>query len=143
MSETVELSATEAAQRLLPLLKEYSAKIATISERGVVVLEQLQTHHKSAIHPSGLEAGRLICLHEALEKPVTDLAREASGLIEHAALEYHLRAELKLRLDELEEHIKFAAVFAGELIAQITPNASRAEWVRKLIEKSGRYKAPF
>ena len=143
MSQAAELSATEAAQRLLPLLKEYAAKVAALSERGSVVLEQLVPNSREVYHPSALEAGRLICLHETLEKPVTDLAREASGLVEHAALEHYLRAELKLRLDELEEHIRFSTVLVGELIGHIAPNTKRAEWLRKLIEKSGRYKAPF
>lgn len=156
MSATVELTATELTVRLLPLLKEYAAKFAAFSERVAIVLEKFVTPDssstgtvryvtiaKSAVTPAAVEAGRLICLHDTLDKPVTDLAREASGLVEHAALEYHLRAELKLRLDELEEHIKFSGVMVGELIAYLMSQKDQAEKVRKLIEKSGRYKAPF
>jgi hypothetical protein len=153
VSQAVELSATEAAQRLLPLLKEYAAKMAAFSERAAEVLEKFVSPDsnyagfvkliKNLSTPAALEAGRLICLHDTLEKPVTDLAREASGLIEHAALEHHLRAELKLRLDELEEHAKFSVVMAAELVAYLTAQKDQAERVRKLIENSGRYKAPF
>jgi hypothetical protein len=153
VSQAVELSATEAAERLLPLLKEYAAKMAAFSERVAEVLEKFVSSDsnsagyvklvKNLSTPAALEAGRLICLHDTLEKPVTDLAREASGLIEHAALEPHLRTELKLRLDELEEHAKFSVVVAAELVAYLTAQKDQADRVRILIEKSGRYKAPF
>jgi hypothetical protein len=140
MSTIVELNATEIATRLLPLLKEYAAKMADISERVVDVFEQYTTvRFTSLVHAN---AGRVICLRDALDKPVTDLAREASGLIEHSALEYHLRGELKLRLDEIEEHIRFSGVMVRELIKLLTTERW-ADQVRKLIEQSGRYKAPF
>jgi hypothetical protein len=142
MSEVPELTATAAAERLLPPLKEYAEKLAAFAERSTEVLNGAMkgTHAQRA---SALEFGRLICLHDTLEKPVTELAREASGLVEHAALEHHLHAELKLRLDELEEHIRFASVMVGELIELLVQWRGEAERVRKLIEKSGRYKAPF
>ena len=155
MSGTVELTATESAERLLPLLQEYAAKTAAFSERVVIALEKFVTPESNSIGrvrftatsgnfatPAALEASRLICFHDALDKPVTDLAREASGLIEHAALEYHLRAELKLRLDELEEHIKFSAVMVGELVKYLTAQKDQAALVRKLVEEF-RPKAPF
>lgn len=140
MSTTVELNATEIAQRLLPLLKEYAAKMVEFSKDAE---EALGTN---ATLLALLKAVRLLCVHETLEKPITDLAREASGLIEHAALEYHLRAELKLRLDELEEHIKFTWVLVEELRTQIIAGSSKPEIarLRSLVEnKGGRYKAPF
>jgi hypothetical protein len=142
MSATVELNATEIATRLLPLLKEYAAKMASFSKEA----EDALTKYGSGQYLPGLyTAVRLLCLHETLEKPVTDLAREASGLIEHAALEYHLRGELKLRLDELEEHIKFTLVMVDELRTKIIADyKSEAARLRALLEsKGGRYKAPF
>jgi len=143
VNATVELTATEAANRLLPLLKEFAAKLANIAECGPTVLEKLTAQHSQAKPSAVLEAGRLICLHDTLEKPVTDLAREASSLIEHVALEHHLRSELKLRLDELEEDIRFSSILVGELVQRVTKNKTHAEWIRQLIEHSGRYKAPF
>lgn len=141
MSATAELSATEVATRLLPLLKEYAAKMAALSERAAYILAEWA--QKSQVPVFAVEIGRLACLHDALDKPVTDLAREASGLIEHGALEYHLRNELKLRADELEEHVRFAQIMVDQLTALLKPNKAQAERVRELIEKSGRYKAPF
>lgn len=143
MNAAVELTATEAATRLLPLLKEYAEKLAGVAERGPRVLEQLQISFKDKSPPSALEAGRLICLQDTLEKPVTDLAREASSLVEHAALEHHLRSELKLRLDELEENIRFSSLVVGELVDRVTKHKDHGGWLRQLIEDSGRYKAPF
>jgi len=140
---TVELTATEAANRLLPLLKEYAAKMVSIAESGPKVLERLQIQNSQAKAPSALEASQLICLHDTLERPVTDLAREASGLIEHTALEHLLRTELKLRLDELEEDLRFSSLVVEQLIERISRNKTQIEWVRELIKKSGRYEAPF
>jgi len=142
VNATVELTATEAANRLLPLLKEYAAKMAMLSEQVTVIADKFVTAGHS-VPNAAVEAGRLICLHDTLDKPVTDLAREASGLIEHAALEYHLRGDLKLRLDELEEHIRFSGVMVGELVKLLKARKDQVERVRKLIEDSGRYKAPF
>ena len=155
MNGTAELSATENAERLLPLLKEYAAKLAALSERAVETLEkflspdsnsrglvQYVTPDRNAVTPAALEAGRLICLHDMLETPVTDLSREASGLIEHGALEAHLRAELKFRLDELEEHGRYSVLIATELASYPTAQ-KQADRIRKLIKESGRYKSPF
>ncbi|MDY3556045.1 hypothetical protein R5W24_005208 [Gemmata sp. JC717] len=128
--------------RFLPLLKEYAGKMADLAERAPRVLAQLM-NLSTLQRPMALEIGRIICLHDALAKPVTDMAREASGLIEHAAVDQYLRAELKLRIDELEEHIRFSDVSIGELIKSLTVQKGQAEIVRKFIEQSGRYKAPF
>jgi hypothetical protein len=140
MSEVAELSATEAAQRLLPLLKEYSGKVNALSERAAAVVEKLVA--KSALtEPAALEAARLVCLYDTLERQLLELARETSGLVEHAAFEHYLRLELKLRLDELEEHIKFCGVMIGELLPHITVKG-RVERLRSHVEKT-RLKAPF
>jgi hypothetical protein len=143
VSETAELSATEASLRLLPLLKEYVDKLAALSERAATVLQLFGSVSAPYVAPVALEAGRLICLRDTLEKPMIELAREASGLVEHAELEHYLYSELKLRLDELEEHIRFSAVMVGDLVVYLTNRKDQAERVRKLVEKSGRYKAPF
>jgi hypothetical protein len=156
VNATAELSATEETERLLPLLREYAAKLAALSERVAEVMEMFVTpdsnfrgkvqyviQGKNAATPAALEAGRLICLHDTLEDPVTQLAQQASGLIEHAALKPHLRSELKFRLDELEEHGRYSVVMTSELVGYLTAQKEQAELVRKLIEHTGRYKAPF
>lgn len=142
MSETAELNATEVATRLLPLLKEYAEKMSNFSKDAEGALAK---YGSGQYMPGLYETVRLLCLHETLDKPVTDLAREASGLVEHAALEYHLRNELKLRLDELEEHIKFTWVMVDELQTKIIADyKSEVARLRALVEKKGgRYKAPF
>lgn len=143
MSTTVELNATEIATRLLPLMKEYAEKMEELGDRVQSAFGQLFTMPAKIFDPLAIAVGRVICLHDSLAKPVSDLAREASGLIEHASLEYHLKAELKLRLDELEEHIRYTELEIGELVQLLTSRKNQAELVRKFIEKSGRYKAPF
>jgi hypothetical protein len=50
---------------------------------------------------------------------------------------------LKLRADELEEHIRFAPVMVEQLVTLLKPHKALIEKVRELIERSGRYKAPF
>jgi hypothetical protein len=141
MSEVAELSATELATRLLPLLKEYAEKIGGLADRLLTVSQTLgYGPNRDRVV---MEAARLLCLHDALDKPVRGVAQEASGLIEHAALEFNLRAELKLRLDEIEEHIRFAKVFAAGVIG-LLKEFKLLDMTRKLIEdKAGRYKAPF
>ncbi|MCI0702687.1 MAG: hypothetical protein L0241_16530, partial [Planctomycetia bacterium] len=75
---------------------------------------------------------------------VTDICRTASGLLEHAELEASLWAELKLRLDETEEHIRFSTVVVERLIAAIRQHKKQLQQMRDLIEKTGRYKkTPF
>jgi hypothetical protein len=137
------IPASGAAELLLPLLKEYGAKAASLSERVVAVTEMLVRGNPGIPELIAPEAGRLICLYETLEKQLLDLAREASGLVEHGDLEPLTRLELKLRLDEFEENVRYAGVLVGELTAHLTERKSLATRVRKLIEKSGRYKAPF
>ena len=141
MSATVELNATEIAKYLLPLLKEYAEKMADVAQRVSHILTDKLT--KTSADLLAPEIGRVVCLHDTLNKPVTDLAREASGIIEHSALEYHLRNELKLRADELDEHIRFAEVLVERLVELIKGNKFHTENIRELIKKSGRYNAPF
>jgi hypothetical protein len=138
-----ERPASEVARWLLPLLKEYAEKLADVAARTPAVLEKLTPGYRAAKPTAALEAGRLICLYDTLKNPATELAREASGLIEHAGFVRQLRSELKLRLDELEEHLRFASVMAGELTSLLTKTKSHADWLRRLVEDSGRYKAPF
>jgi hypothetical protein len=143
MTEVAELSATEVAVRLLPLLKEYAAKMSDFARDAERALDAC-----AARRPSGpLEVVRLLCFHDALDKPITDVARQASGLVEHSALEYFLKTELKLRLDELEEHIKFSWLLIDELRTKVVANRdyrSDMDRLRGLVEdKAGRYKAPF
>src|SRR6059058_3901659 len=80
VSGVTNFSSTVAAR------SEKAAKLAAFSERAATVLEKFvtpdtnsagivrySTPSNNAATPADLEAGRLICLHDAWEKPVTDL----------------------------------------------------------------------
>ncbi len=144
MSQAVQLSGTEHAERLLPLLKEYAGKLQHLAERATHVHVQMLSPAWAAPEAWEVEAARLLCLFDTLVKPVTDLCRTASGLLEHADLEPSLWAELKLRLDETEEYVRFSVAIVDQLKGHITADRTRLERLRRLVvEKSGRYKAPF
>src|SRR5947209_19674265 len=103
MSETAQLTGAEHAERLLPLLKEYAEKLQHLLERASEIHVRMSPSIKAG-EPLEAEAARMLCLFDTLVKPVTDVCRTASGLLEHADLESALWTELKLRLDETEEH---------------------------------------
>ena len=143
MNPAVQLTGTEHAVRLLPLLKEYAGKLQHLVERSTDVHVQM-TPSVRAAEPWEVEAARLLCLFDTLVKPVTDLCRTASGLLEHADLEAALWAELKLRLDETEEYVRFSAAIVDQLKAHIRGDRTRLERLRRLVvEKTERYEAPF
>ncbi|MBM3979588.1 MAG: hypothetical protein FJ304_04760 [Planctomycetes bacterium] len=142
MSEVAELSATELATRLLPLLKEYTEKMRDLAERLSSVNQRFVLSYSKEQATLVSEASRLLCLRFTVDQPVRDLAQEASGLIEHAALEFQLRAELKLRLSEIEEHIRFAKSLSDLIITQMS-GLRILEAARQVAVLSGRYKAPF
>lgn len=135
------MSGQQHAERLLPLLEEYAEKMQHLLERSADILEEIWA--QGSVERLSFEVARLICLFDTLTKPVTDLCRTGSGLLEHADLEPFLWAELKLRLDETEEHIRFSTVTVEELKAVIVDDKRRLERMRAVVEKSGRYKAPF
>lgn len=138
--QVVELTGTEHAEKLLPLLKEYADKLRHLVERSADLTVQM-SQGTATSGPLAPEAVRLICMFDTLVNPVTDLCRTASGLLEHAALESSLWAELKLRLDETEEYVRFSPVVKEGLVKTI--DAKRLPAMRTLVEKTGRYKAPF
>ncbi|MBA4066188.1 MAG: hypothetical protein C0501_21230 [Isosphaera sp.] len=143
MSQAVQLSGTEHAERLLPLLKEYAGKLQHLTERSTEVHIQMSPSW-AASEKWEVEAARLLCLFDTLVKPVTDLCRTASGLLEHADLESSLWAELKLRLDETEEYVRFSAAVVDQLKGHVTSDRTRLERLRRVVEdKTQRYKAPF
>jgi len=139
MTEVAELSATEVALRELPLLKEYAAKMGDVAERLSSLLRRMAAGFSS---DQVTDAVRVLCLHNALDEPVRKVAQGVSGLIEHSNLEYHLRAELKLRLLEIEEHLRFSQTLTELLVEALSRNRV-LDSARKLAERSGHYKAPF
>lgn len=143
MSQTVQLTGTEHVDKLLPLLKEYTDKFQHLHERSATTLARCAGSYSTERQVWVLELTRLICLFDTLVKPVTDVCRTASGLCEHADLESSLATELKLRLDETEEHVRFSTVVVERLVAAISEDKRHLQEMRALVEKTGRYKAPF
>jgi hypothetical protein len=145
--QAATLPPQEAARWLLPLLREYAAKVADLSERSVPVTDRLVSSYFAEQGPGDRtrnwsnEAGRVICLYDTLQRRLTELTGQASGLLEHAVLDYEVKVELKLRLDELEECLNFAAVMMEELGAKVKSHGT-LEVTRKVIEKT-RYKSPI
>ncbi len=143
MSATVQLTGAEHAERLLPLLKEYAEKFQHLHERSANTLARRATADPKEAETLFPEIARLVCLFDTLVKPVTDVCRTASGLLEHTDLESSLWTELKLRLDETEEHVRFSTVVVERLVAAISEDKRHLQEMRALVEKTGRYKAPF
>jgi hypothetical protein len=140
MSQTVQLTGAEHAERLLPLLKEYADKLQHLFERASEIEVQMWSGYLGALAP---EATRTICMIDAVVPHVTGVCRTASGLLEHAELESSLWTELKLRLDETEEHVRFSKVVVAGLVSAISQEKRTLQEMRTLVEKTGRYKAPF
>lgn len=143
MRQTVQLTGAEHAERLLPLLKEYADKLQHLHERSANILSRRATAGPPEAETLYPEITRLVCQFDTLVKPVLDICRTASGLLEHAELESSLWTELKLRLDETEEHARFSDAVVERLVKAISVDKSRLQEMRTLVEKTGRYKAPF
>jgi hypothetical protein len=141
MSTTVGLTAQETAERLLPVLRDYAGKLGALNGDAAAVLPHLHGN-AATVKAVALNAARLICLRDTLDKPVRSAAQNASGLLEHAELEHVTRLELKLRLDELEEHYRFSGAMVTSLRDRLLANRDVAAEVRKQVETT-RYKAPF
>ena len=142
MSQVVTLTAQDTAERLLPVIRDFATKLAALNERAADILPGVNPG--VVITPEGVfEAARLVCLRDTLERPVTEVARHASGLLEHAELEQVVWVELKLRLDELEEHLRFSKVAVTLLKERLAAVPKQMLGpVRKLVEET-RLEAPF
>lgn len=143
MSPAVTLSAQETVERLLPLLKEYAEKLDRIANRLPTLRENIRGWHGSnPPEAAPVEAARLLCLFDTLQKPITNLASHASGFLESSDIDHTIWTEMKLRLDELEEHLRFAKALTEELKTTLIADKRREAQVRQLVEKTG-HKAPF
>jgi hypothetical protein len=82
------------------------------------------------------ETARLIGLHDTLKPHVERLAGRASSLLEHYHVKDHfLLPEIKMRLDELEEHLRFLPVLM-ETLADVGVNSNVWKLVEKMVAKS-------
>lgn len=135
-----KLSPQKTAERLAPVLADYAAKLSALNERAANNL--MSATSSQVVRYVVQEAARLICLRDALEAPVTEAARTASALLEHTALEQVTWLELKLRLDELEEHLHFSQIAVDELKRFLEGTPGFTAEVRKAVERT-RLKAPF
>jgi hypothetical protein len=148
-TEAVEPQATglpphEAARWLCPLLREYAGKLDDLLQRSVKAADQIIVGYydrNDRMKAWTREAGLVVCLLETLDRRVSKLTGQASGLVEHAALDYETKTELALRLDEIEERLRFVPVMIEDL-AKTLGEYRVLDETRKLIERSGRYKSP-
>jgi len=139
MTVTVQLTAQQTAERLIPVLRNYADKFAGINQDLADMYIQLASGKGWAGY--GLNAARLICLRDTLDKPASAIGQNASGLLEHAELEHVTWIELKLRLDEFEEHCRFSQMMAAKMVELLKRHPDVAS-IRKDVEQT-RYKAPF
>jgi len=137
--QVVTLTGQEAAERLIPVLRDYAVKVSALNDRAADIIPGLNV--ATILYAVALDAARLVCLRDALDKPISAITQQASGLLEHAELESVVWAELKLRLDELEEHLHFSKLMTGYLAA-LLKNSPQVAAIRKQVEQY-RYKAPF
>jgi hypothetical protein len=102
----VEGEATQDAS-VIPLVREYTEKLDELSERLRSLWDRWNgTAQKDRIPAWQLEGAAVRQHYHDLRRGVQDLARYASGLIEHGKLLPSQRAELKVRLVELEATLK-------------------------------------
>jgi hypothetical protein len=91
--------ATQTANGLLPLLKEYTNRLRSIREES-------QTLEEAIAHGKGVNAKKeldnLRFEFYRLVPAANDLARQGSQLVEHAKLDTVTKVELSLRVAEFE-----------------------------------------
>jgi len=141
MTVTVQLTAQQTAERLIPILKDYAEKFSLLNQQSADILLRMTNITKSGALAVGFNAARLVCLQDAMDKPSAAIAQSASGLLEHSELEHVTWQELKLRLDEFEEHSRFSIVMIKKLI-EILKQLPDIGNIRKDVAQN-RYKAPF
>lgn len=140
MSQVATMTAREAAERFIAVFRDYAAKFSAMNERAADVVSRLR-HPAAAVRVEVMECTRLICLKDTLEKAIAAVTQAASDFLKQAELEQVVGLELKLRLDELEEHLHFANVVASELRRELSGYGDTRE-IRKLVEEN-RSKVPF
>jgi len=114
MSTVVEVpEATEAAKQLVQLSKEYTQKLKDLKESAYSI--PLKGVDVKSNGPRALRVKDVKSYLQYLRPAAEQLARQASQLVQHGAINDTTRLELRLRLAELE-HALFSATDAVKAI---------------------------
>ena len=100
----------------LSLLKEYAEKLDSANERSCDTLEKLFGVGGNSKDVPMIEAERLISLFESTNPIIEDVVRQASGLLEQSPMIFELELELKLRLEEIEHHLRYSSILKEKLM---------------------------
>jgi hypothetical protein len=106
-------SPTEFARRMIPLLKEYTEKLDHLLRRGQRLCVSPKDGSEKGVRDRDRERrhAEWQFLQQAanrLARPMRDLARHVSQMVEHGSLDDATRLELQLRLAEFEHALQSA-----------------------------------
>lgn len=104
-------SPKEFAEGVIPLLKEYTQKLADITRAAREVWQEVVTSADGKIHNPirsvrQADLRRLDRQEHRLRPAVLELARRVSQMLEHANLDSVHSVEMRLRLAELEHELE-------------------------------------
>jgi len=93
------------------LLKEYTEKLAALSEKAELLVKATEGQPKQPVSkPSWILEERtmqFVDLWKNLRPPARKLAQYVSSTIEHTRIDQLTQIELRLRLAEFENHMRF------------------------------------
>jgi hypothetical protein len=138
MSHPVTLSAQETSERLIAVLRDYAEKLSALNDKIADANLKLLSVSNTTV---ALNAARLVCFQQALDKPVSNVTQHASGMLESSDLDQVIWTDLKLRLDEVEEHLRFSRLMVANMVPFLA-NRPDAANLRALVGRPGK-KAPF
>ncbi len=99
---TTSLTAEEAAQSLIPLMKEYTEKLNEVCKAIHDLWANARNEEKEELRLLRAEYSGLREMVHGVKAPAQALASHVSQLVEHGDLDGILRLELRLRLAEFE-----------------------------------------
>jgi hypothetical protein len=141
MSHPVTLSAQETSERLIAVLRDYAEKLSALNEQAAETGAALDRAGGYALPAESLNAARLIYLQETIDKSLSPVTQHASGMLENSDIDQVIWQELKLRLDEVEEHLRFSRFVAVSLAKSFRVQTD-ADTIRNLVVRP-KTKAPF
>jgi hypothetical protein len=133
--EQSTLSASDSVHWVLPLLKEYAAKLNAANERSTETLEKLHNVGGNPKEAASIEALRLVHYFDALIPDIENIVRQASGLLEHSPVPVEQELELKLRLEELEVHLQFARFLSEKLTGHLKSTSDLIVFAKSVMDK--------
>lgn len=105
MSQATVSTTQQDAQAILPIMREYRDKLESWLRPLLMSDDHALSVHetgKVVLHPSTAWGGYLLDQIKTTVPLIEKMASVASGLLEHAELDFLTERELKLRLTELE-----------------------------------------